>query len=81
MDVNVVPNFQPSPDAYAPAVQAYHLMLDHLRAWHQQGRRRRRLHPLIGGLVNSSSPTTPAASVAPPDPPVISMFADDLGLP
>src|SRR5207344_626507 len=31
MDVNVVPNFQPSPEAYAPAVQVYHEMLGHLR--------------------------------------------------
>src|SRR6185437_4437047 len=31
MDVNVVPNFQPSAEAYAPAMQVYDLMLEQLR--------------------------------------------------
>jgi len=83
MDVNVVPNFQPSPEAYAPAVQAYHLMLDHLRGMGITADEDADVYTaLIGGLVNQQLANDPGGQRwRRLIPRVMSMFADDLGLP
>ena len=70
MDVNVVPNFQPSPEAYAPAVQVYNLMLDQLRGMGISRDEDADVYTaLIGGLVNQQLANDPGGQqVAPPDP-------------
>ena len=83
MDVNVVPNFQPSPEAYAPAVQAYNLMLDQLRGMGITRDEDADVYTaLIGGLVNQQLANDPGGQRwRHLIPRVMSMFADDLGLP
>ena len=83
MDVNVVPNFQPSPEAYAPAVQAYNLMLDQLRGTGITRDEDADVYTaLIGGLVSQQLANDPGGQRwRRLIPRVISMFADDLGLP
>jgi AcrR family transcriptional regulator len=83
MDVNVVPNFQPSPEAYAPAVQAYDLMLDQLRGMGITRDEDADVYTaLIGGLVNQQLANDPGGQRwRRLIPRVMSMFADDLGLP
>ena len=83
MDVNVVPNFQPSPEAYAPAVEVYNLMLEQL---HGMGITRDEdadiYTALIGGLVNQQLANDPGGQRwRRLIPRVMSMFAGDLGLP
>ena len=83
MDVNVVPNFQPSPEAYAPAMEAYDLMLGQLRGMGITRDEDADIYTaLIGGLVNQQLANDPGGERwRRLIPRVISMFADDLGLP
>jgi hypothetical protein len=83
MDVNVVPNFQPSPDAYAPAVEVYHQMLEQLRGIGITRDEDADIYTaLLGGLVNQQLANDPGGQRwRRLIPRVISMFADDLGLP
>ena len=83
MDVNVVPNFQPSAEAYAPAVAVYGLMLDQLRGLGITAGEDADLYTaLIGGLVNQQLANDPGGQRwRRLIPQVISMFADHLGLP
>jgi hypothetical protein len=83
MDVNVVPNFQTSPEAYAPAVQAYNLMLDQLRGMGITRDENADVYTaLIGGLVNQQLASDPGGQRwRRLIPRVMSMFAADLGLP
>jgi hypothetical protein len=83
MDVNVVPNFQPSAEAYAPAVEVYGLMLDLLRGLGIATDEDADIYTaLIGGLVNQQLANDPGGQRwRRLIPRVLSMFADDLGLP
>ena len=83
MDVNVVPNFQPSPEAYAPAVEVYNLMLEQLRGMGITRDEDADIYTaLIGGLVNQQLANDPGGQRwRRLIPRVMSMFADDLGLP
>ena len=83
MDVNVVPNFQPSAEAYAPAVEVYGLMLDLLRGLGITTEEDADIYTaLIGGLVNQQLANDPGGQRwRRLIPRVMSMFADDLGLP
>ena len=83
MDVNVVPNFQPSAEAYAPAMQAYDLMLDQLRGMGITRDEDADVYTaLLGGLVNQQLANDPGGQRwRRLIPRVMSMFADDLGLP
>jgi AcrR family transcriptional regulator len=83
MDVNVVPNFQPSPDAYAPAVEVYHQLLEQLRGIGITRDEDADIYTaLLGGLVNQQLANDPGGQRwRRLIPRVISMFADDLGLP
>ena len=83
MDVNVVPNFQPSPEAYAPAVEVYNLMLGQLRGMGITSDEDADIYTaLIGGLVNQQLANEPGGQRwRRLIPRVMSMFADDLGLP
>jgi AcrR family transcriptional regulator len=83
MDVNVVPNFQPSAAAYAPAVEVYGLMLDQLRGLGITADEDADMYTaLIGGLVNQQLANDPGGRRwRRLIPRVMSMFADDLGLP
>jgi AcrR family transcriptional regulator len=82
MDVNVVPNFQPSPQAYAPAVQVYQVMLDQLRGLGITAQEDADIYTaLIGGLVNQQLANDPRGQRwRRLIPRVMNMFADDLGL-
>jgi AcrR family transcriptional regulator len=82
MDVNVVPNFQPSAEAYAPAVEVYGLMLDLLRGLGITTDEDADIYTaLIGGLVNQQLANDPGGQRwRRLIPRVLSMFADDLGL-
>jgi len=82
MDVNVVPNFQPSAEAYAPAVEVYGLMLELLRGLGVTTDEDADLFTaLIGGLVNQQLANDPGGQRwRRLIPRVMSMFADDLGL-
>jgi AcrR family transcriptional regulator len=82
MDVNVVPNFQPSPQAYAPAVQVYQVMLDQLRGLGVTAQQDADIYTaLIGGLVNQQLANDPRGQRwRRLIPRVMNMFADDLGL-
>jgi AcrR family transcriptional regulator len=82
MDVNVVPNFKPSPEAYAPAVQVYQVMLDQLRGLGITAPEDADIYTaLIGGLVNQQLANDPGGRRwRRLIPRVINMFADDLGL-
>jgi AcrR family transcriptional regulator len=83
MDVNVVPNFQPSAEAYAPAVEVYGLMLELLRGLGVTTDEDADLFTaLIGGLVNQQLANDPGGQRwRRLIPRVMTMFADDLGLP
>jgi AcrR family transcriptional regulator len=83
MDVNVVPNFQPSAEAYAPAVEVYGVMLGLLRGLGVTTDEDADLYTaLIGGLVNQQLANDPGGQRwRRLIPRVMSMFADDLGLP
>ena len=83
MDVNVVPNFRPSPEAYAPAVQVYHEMLGHLRGMGITRDEDADIYTaLLGGLVNQQLANDPGGQRwRRLIPRVMNMYADDLGLP
>jgi AcrR family transcriptional regulator len=83
MDVNVVPNFQPSAEAYAPAVAVYGLMLDQLRGLGITAGEDADLYTaLLGGLVNQQLANDPGGQRwRRLIPRVMNMYADDLGLP
>jgi AcrR family transcriptional regulator len=83
MDVNVVPNFQPSAEAYAPAVEVYGLMLDLLRGLGVTTDEDADIFTaLIGGLVNQQLANDPGGQRwRRLIPRVMNMYADDLGLP
>jgi len=83
MDVNVVPNFQPSAEAYAPAVEVYGLMLDLLRGLGIATDEDADLFTaLLGGLVNQQLANDPGGQRwRRLIPRVMHMYADDLGLP
>jgi AcrR family transcriptional regulator len=83
MDVNVVPNFQPSAEAYAPAVEVYGLMLGQLRGLGITAEEDADIYTaLIGGLVNQQLANDPGGQRwRRLIPRVLNMFADDLGLP
>jgi AcrR family transcriptional regulator len=83
MDVNVVPNFQPSAEAYAPAVEVFGLMLDQLRGLGITADEDADIYTaLIGGLVNQQLANDPGGQRwRRLIPRVLNMFADDLGLP
>jgi AcrR family transcriptional regulator len=83
MDVNVVPNFQPSAEAYAPAVAVYGLMLDQLRGLGITTDEGADIYTaLTGGLVNQQLANDPGGQRwRRLIPRVMNMFADDLGLP
>ena len=70
MDMNIIPGFHPSPQAYARAVEVYGLLLDDLRSigiTHGPGRRHlHRAHQRPGLPAARQRPGRPA--VAPPDP-------------
>lgn len=82
MDVNVVPNFQPSAEAYAPAMEVYGLMLGVLRNLGVTSDEDADIYTaLIGGLVNQQLANDPGGQRwRRLIPRVFSMFADDLGL-
>ena len=83
MDVNVVPNFRPSPDAYGPAAEVYHQMLEQLRGIGITRDEDADIYTaLLSGLVNQQLANDPGGQRwRRLIPRVISMFADDLGLP
>jgi AcrR family transcriptional regulator len=82
MDVNVVPNFQPSAEAYAPAMEVYGLMLGVLRNLGVTSDEDADIYTaLIGGLVNQQLANDPGGQRwRRLIPRVFTMFADDLGL-
>jgi AcrR family transcriptional regulator len=83
MDVNVVPNFQPSAEAYAPAVQVYDLMLGQLRGMGITRDEDADVYTaLLGGLVNQQLANDPGGQRwRRLIPRVMNMYADDVGLP
>ena len=83
MDVNVVPNFQPSEQAYASAVEVYGLMVEELRGIGITAEEDADIFTAItGGLVNQQLANDPGGQRwRRLIPRVISMYADDLGLP
>jgi AcrR family transcriptional regulator len=83
MDVNVIPNFQPSEQAYAPAVETYGLMMAELRGIGITAEEDADIFTAIaGGLVNQQLANDPGGQRwRRLIPRVISMYADDLGLP
>jgi AcrR family transcriptional regulator len=83
MDVSVIPGFHPSPQAYAPAVEAYGLMQEELRGLGiTSGEDADLFTALIGGLVSQQLANDPGGQRwRRLIPRVMSMFADDLDLP
>ena len=83
MDVNIVPNFRPSREAYAPAVAVYGLMLDQLRGMGIARDEDADIYTaLLGGLVNQQLANDPGGRRwRRLIPRVMNMYADDLGLP
>ena len=83
MDVAVVPGFHPSPQAYAPAVEVYGLMLANLRTAGVSTDQDADIYTaLIGGLVSQQLANDPGGQRwRRLIPRVINMFADGLGLP
>ncbi len=83
MDVSVIPGFHPSPQAYAPAVEAYGLMQQELRGLGiTSGEDADLFTALIGGLVSQQLANDPDGQRwRRLIPRVMSMFADDLDLP
>jgi len=82
MDVNAVPDFRPSPEARAPAVQVYQVMLGQLRDLGITAQEDADVYTaLIGGLVSQQLANDPRGQRwRRLIPRVINMFADDLGL-
>jgi AcrR family transcriptional regulator len=83
MDVSVISGFHPSPQAYAPAVEAYGLMQQELRGLGITSDEDADLFTaLIGGLVSQQLANDPDGQRwRRLIPRVMSMFADDLDLP
>jgi AcrR family transcriptional regulator len=83
MDVNVVPNFQPSAEAYAPAVEVYGVMLGQLRDLGITADEDADIYTaLLGGLVNQQLANDPGGQRwRRLIPRVMNMYADDVGLP
>jgi AcrR family transcriptional regulator len=83
MDVSVIPGFHPSPQAYAPAVEAYGLMQEELRGLGiTSGEDADLFTALIGGLVSQQLANDRGGQRwRRLIPRVMSMFADDLDLP
>lgn len=83
MDVSVIPGFHPSPQAYAPAMEAYGLMQEELRGLGiTSGEDADLFTALIGGLVSQQLANDPDGQRwRRLIPRVMSMFADDLDLP
>ncbi|HEU5393076.1 MAG TPA: TetR/AcrR family transcriptional regulator [Streptosporangiaceae bacterium] len=83
MDVNVVPNFQPSVEAYAPAVEVYGVMLGQLRDLGITADEDADIYTaLLGGLVNQQLANDPGGQRwRRLIPRVMNMYADDVGLP
>jgi AcrR family transcriptional regulator len=83
MDVSVIPGFHPSPQAYAPAVEAYGLMQEELRGLGiTSGEDADLFTALIEGLVSQQLANDPGGQRwRRLIPRVMSMFADDLDLP
>ncbi len=83
MDVNVIPGFRPTEQAYAPAVEVYGLLMEELTIMGIAAQDTADIYTaLIGGLVNQQLANDPGGDrwrrlV----PRVIGMLADDLGLP
>ena len=83
MDVNVIPGFRPTGQAYAPAQETYALLMEELRDMGIADQDTADIYTAIaGGLVNQQLANDPGGDrwrrlV----PRVIGMFADDLGLP
>jgi AcrR family transcriptional regulator len=83
MDVNVIPGFRPTEQAYAPAQEAYALLLEELHGMGIAAQDTADIYTaIVGGLVNQQLANDPGGDrwrrlV----PRVIGMFADDLGLP
>ena len=83
MDMNIIPGFHPSPQAYAPAVEVYGLLLDDLRSIGITTYQDADIYTaLIGGLVSQQLANDPGGQRwRRLIPRVVSMFADDLGIP
>jgi AcrR family transcriptional regulator len=83
MDVNIVPNFQPSAEAYAPAVEVYGVMLGQLRDLGITADEDADIYTaLLGGLVNQQLANDPGGQRwRRLIPRVMNMYADDVGLP
>ena len=83
MDVSVIPGFHPSPQAYAPAAEAYGLMPKELRGLGiTSGEDADLFTALIAGLVSQQLANDPDGQRwRRLIPRVMSMFADDLDLP
>jgi AcrR family transcriptional regulator len=83
MDVNVVPNFHPSPQAYAPAVEVYGLMQEELRGMGITSDRDADIFTaIIGGLISQQLANDPGGERwRRLIPRVVNMLADDIGLP
>jgi AcrR family transcriptional regulator len=80
MDERTVPTFEPSPQAYAPSVEVYALLLEHLPLPTQDDADI--YSALIAGLVSQQLANDPEGQRwRRLLPRVISMFADNLGLP
>jgi AcrR family transcriptional regulator len=83
MDVNVIPGFRPTEQAYAPAQEAYALLVEELRDMGIAAQDTADIYTaIVGGLVNQQLANDPGGDrwrrlV----PRVIGMFADNLGLP
>ena len=83
MDVSVIPGFQPSPEAYAPALEVYGLMQKELSNLGITSDQDADLFTaLISGLISQQLANDPGGQRwRRLIPRVISMFADDLDLP
>ena len=83
MDENIILGFQPSPEAYAPAVETYGLMQQELRSMGVTSGQDADIYTaLIAGLVSQQLANDPGGQRwRRLIPRVIGMFADDLGLP
>jgi AcrR family transcriptional regulator len=83
MDVSIIPGFHPSPEAYAPAVEAYGLLQQELRGMGiTSGADADIYTAVLAGLVSQQLANDPGGQRwRRLIPRVIDMFADDLGLP
>jgi AcrR family transcriptional regulator len=83
MDVSVIPGFQPSTEAYAPAVAALDVLRAELRGMGVQADQDVDIFTaLVGGMVSQQLANDPGGQRwRRLIPRVISMFADGLGLP